>query len=68
MTSTWRSGHGLPAVSEGNDGDYYLNLDSGDLFKRIAGVWSIVGNIDTPQTIGIPGAESVIYGHGAPQS
>jgi hypothetical protein len=66
MTATWRKGQGAPDPALGDEGDYYLDLDSRGLYRKSARGWELVGNITAPQTIGIPGEESVIYGHGAP--
>ena len=35
----------------GVDNDYYLNLTTGDVFKKISGVWTKVGNIKGPPFI-----------------
>jgi len=32
----------------GNDGDYYLNMTSGDVFKKVSGIWVKIGNIKGP--------------------
>lgn len=35
----WRSGSGNPPNSLGNDGDFYLDINTGNVWKRIAGVY-----------------------------
>lgn len=44
--SVWTSGAGAP--SGGADGDFYLNTANGDVYSRLAGVWSVVDNITGP--------------------
>ena len=46
--ATWYHGDTVPDTSQGNDGDYYLRTDSGDVYKK-DGDWAIVGNIQGPQ-------------------
>lgn len=48
--ATWTSGSGAP--SGGNDGDHYLNLTNGDVYRKDAGVWSVVGSIAGPSGAG----------------
>lgn len=43
--ATWLSGSGAPASSLGNDGDYYLNTDTGDVYNKASGTWTIATNI-----------------------
>lgn len=38
-----------PAVANGKDGDSYVNLVSGDTFKRTAGAWGKTGNLKGPK-------------------
>jgi hypothetical protein len=33
------SGSGVPAAGLGNNGDTYLDVSTGDLYKKTAGVW-----------------------------
>ena len=47
--TVWRNGSGAPSNSLGANGDYYLNDDNGDVYKKTAGVYSIVANIEGPQ-------------------
>ena len=42
----WHDGHGAPAGNLGKIGDYYLDLDTGDVHKKTApAVWTLQGNI-----------------------
>lgn len=43
--ATWRDGSGVPSDGTGANGDYYLNIANGDVYKRAAGTYSVVGNI-----------------------
>jgi hypothetical protein len=46
--ATWRNGSGAPANSLGANGDYYLDTATGDVYKKAAGTYSVVGNIKGP--------------------
>lgn len=46
--TTWYDGAGAPAGGTGVDGDYYLRTTNGDVYKKTAGVWAVVGNIKGP--------------------
>ena len=46
--SVWRNGSGAPSNSIGIDGDYYLNITTGDVLQRSAGVYTKVANIQGP--------------------
>lgn len=49
------SGAGAPSNGLGADGDTYVNVSNGDLYKKAAGSWgSVIGNVKGPQ--GDPGA------------
>lgn len=45
----WRDGAGVPDNAVGVDSDYYLRTSNGDVYKRAAGAYSVVGNIKGPQ-------------------
>jgi hypothetical protein len=47
--STWFDGAGVPSSGTGSNGDYYLNTTNGDVYRKSAGTWSVVGNIKGPQ-------------------
>lgn len=44
----WFDGAGAPASGTGADTDYYLDTTTGDVYKKLIGIWSIVGNIKGP--------------------
>lgn len=41
----WRDGSGAPSNALGADGDYYLDNDTGDVYNKAAGVYSVTANI-----------------------
>ena len=43
--TVWRDGAGAPSDATGNDGDYYLNDTTGDVYTRSGGHYTIVANI-----------------------
>jgi hypothetical protein len=43
--SIWYSDSGVAPSEWGVDGDYYLDLSNGDVYKKNSGSWAIVGNI-----------------------
>lgn len=43
--SQWFTSDQDPAAYVGTDGDYSLNTESGDLFRKERGAWTLVGNI-----------------------
>ncbi len=45
--ASWQSGSGAPSQSLGKDGDLYLDISSFDLYKKIGGAWSKLGNFVT---------------------
>lgn len=47
--AVWRTGSGAPANGLGVNGDFYLDVDTGDVYEKAAGVYSIVANIKGPQ-------------------
>lgn len=46
--SVWRDGSGVPSDSLGVDGDYYLDVVTGDVYGRAGGVYSLIGNLKGP--------------------
>jgi hypothetical protein len=46
--ATWRDGASAPDNGVGVNGDYYLRHSNGDVYKRVAGVYSVVANIRGP--------------------
>lgn len=43
--TVWRDGSGAPSDATGNDGDYYLDDSTGDVYTRSGGHYTIVANI-----------------------
>lgn len=41
----WLTGSGEPTAETGNDGDFYINLTTGELYLKESGEWSNIGNI-----------------------
>lgn len=46
--STWRDGTGTPSNALGVNGDYYLDTNAGDVYKKALGSYGVVGNIKGP--------------------
>lgn len=46
--SVWRNGSGVPSNGLGINGDYYLDEDTGDVYLKAAGAYSLVANIKGP--------------------
>lgn len=46
--STWRSGAGVPVDATGNNGDYWLDTNTGDIYAKATGVYGLVMNIKGP--------------------
>ena len=42
IATMWYSGNGLPQSSLGNNGDFYLNESSGEVYKKINGTWNLL--------------------------
>lgn len=53
----WFNGVGIPSNELGNDGDQYLDIVTGDIFKKQFGLWVQTGNIKGPT--GATGATGV---------
>lgn len=47
--AVWRTGSGAPANGLGVNGDFYLDVDTGDVYEKAAGSYSVVANIKGPQ-------------------
>lgn len=45
VTGAFRSGSGDPDPAMGVDGQHYLDLDNGRLFKKAAGAWVFQGEV-----------------------
>lgn len=59
--SIWYDGAGIPSVGLGNNGDYYLNNNNGDVYNKIAGTWTYVTNIKGTDGIGA-GTVTIVTG------
>ena len=46
--SAWHSGTGIPDISVGAPGDYYLDFGSGSVYEKTQDGWVIRGNLHTP--------------------
>lgn len=46
--SVWRDGAGAPSNALGVDGDYYLDDNTGLVYRKAAGVYTVVANITGP--------------------
>jgi hypothetical protein len=44
----WITLSGSGTVSGGNDGDFALHTDTGDLEQNLSGTWTVVGNLKGP--------------------
>jgi len=43
--SVWYNGAGIPAGATGENGDYYLNTNTSDVYEKQSGSWVLIGNI-----------------------
>ena len=60
--SVWLNGAGVPSNTLGNNGDYYINTDNGDVYVKAAGVYTIALNIEgAAGSQGEPGFSRVAY-------
>lgn len=46
--SRWFNGAGAPSPLLGINHDYYLDVSNGDVYEKLAGIWTVVGNIKGP--------------------
>jgi hypothetical protein len=58
--STWTVGAGPPDDTVGNNGDFYLDSDTGDVYEKINDEYVVVANIEGPQ-----GAQGAVGAQGA---
>jgi hypothetical protein len=47
--ATWIQAAGAPSAPTGVDDDIYLNTDNYDLYQKVIGTWTLIGNIKGPQ-------------------
>src|SRR5215203_4784036 len=70
--SVWRSGSGVPSAGLGINGDYYLDTDNGNVYRKAAGSYTLVTNIKGPAgtagAAGAPGTNGTNGIDGAPGS
>ena len=61
LLNQWKYGTGVPAVSLGTIGDYYLDTATGNVFNKNSGTsWILISNIMGPQgAIGLTGAQGI---------
>ena len=58
IASVWHSGRGIPSVSLGNDGDFYIDVTSADVFSKRSAKWFLELNIKGEQgSQGSPGSK-----------
>ena len=48
--ASFLTGSGVPSSGTGQDGDSYLDTDSGDIYFKGSGSWSLTGNLNTTYT------------------
>ncbi|NQZ07416.1 MAG: hypothetical protein HRT35_09680 [Algicola sp.] len=48
LGSRWFSDSGAPSNTDGRNGDYYLNADTGDVYKKLNSGWDFISNIKRP--------------------
>lgn len=67
--ATWHSGTGSPAGELGTDSDYYLNTADGEVYHKLGGTWTSIGNLTGPAgSDGSPGVDGTHWytGEGVP--
>lgn len=67
--SVWYTGSGAPSGGLGVDGDFYLRSSNGDFYEKVAGTWTVQGNLAGPAgatgpagPTGPAGADSTVPG------
>ncbi|QHT66263.1 hypothetical protein GXP67_06120 [Rhodocytophaga rosea] len=67
--SIWHSGNGIPINSLGNEGDFYIDINSGDVYEKVDGVYSkklnIKGDIGPQGTQGLKGEKGDVGPRGS---
>ena len=58
ILSKWMNGNGVPSANQGIQGDYFLDVQTGNVYNKLPnGTWVLVTNITGPQGIaGIAGS------------
>lgn len=64
LLKLWYSGNGTPNTTIGQDGDFYVDLYNGAIYKKVGDIWvfqmSIVGPAGPQGEKGIPGADGPV--------
>jgi hypothetical protein len=47
-SNEWTHGSGAPNNANGDENDYYLDIDTGDVYQKGLSSWSLIGNIQGP--------------------
>ncbi len=64
ILSKWMHGNGVPTANQGIQGDYYLDVLTGNVYNKLPnGTWVLVANITGPQ--GVAGAAGATGSTGA---
>ncbi len=66
ILSKWMHGNGVPTANQGIQGDYYLDVLTGNVYNKLPnGTWVLVANITGPQGVaGALGAQGVAGANG----
>ena len=51
IATAFLQGSGAPSNGDGNNGDTYLDVDSGNIYLKTAGAWAITGNLLSNQLL-----------------
>jgi len=47
-STEWTNGPTGPTAGQGNDGDYYLDDSTGDVYNKSSGTWNFISNMEGP--------------------
>lgn len=66
ILSKWMNGNGVPNANQGIQGDYFLDVQTGNVYNKLPnGTWVLVANITGPQgQIGAVGAPGIAGANG----
>ncbi|MEO0795556.1 MAG: hypothetical protein AAFX93_10350 [Verrucomicrobiota bacterium] len=53
--SSWFNGAGAPDGATGDNGDYYLNTVTGDVYEKLSGTWGVIANLTGPEATSVTG-------------
>lgn len=60
--ATWSSGTTVPSTADGKDGDFYLKIDTLDVYKKTGTAWAIIANLKgTPGEDGAAGEQGATW-------